>query len=78
MYMFNVFLLNLNLFCFYRQLPSSFTNMFFSIYSSFGARLLLFIVRGLFTSLDNLLDFHDEMLLVMLIFFKISVHQIEY
>ena len=68
MYMFNVFLINMNLFCFIRRLPLNFTNMFLSIYSSFGARLLLFIVGDLITSADNPLDFHDEMLLVLLIF----------
>ena len=36
MYMFDIFLLNVNLFCFIRQLPLNFTNMFLPIYSSFG------------------------------------------
>ena len=66
--MFNILLLNLNLFCFIRQLPLNFTNIFLSIYSSFGARLLLFIVGDLITSSDSPLDFHDEILLVLLTF----------
>ena len=66
--MFNILLLNLNLFCFIRQLPLNFTNIFLSIYSSFGARLLLFIVGDLITSTDSPLDFHDEILLVLLTF----------
>ena len=78
MYVFNIFLLNIDLFCFIRQLPLSFTNMFFSIYSSFGARLVLFIVRGLIRSAENALDFHDEMLLVLLIFLAIFPHRLEY
>ena len=44
--------------------------MIFSIYSSFGARLLLFIVGGFIISSDNPLDFYDEILLVVLIFLK--------
>ena len=44
--------------------------MFFSIYSSFGARLLLFIVGGLITSSDNPLDFHDEICFYYYYFFK--------
>ena len=44
--------------------------MLFSIYCSFGGRLLLFIFGGLITSSDNPLDFHDEMLLVLLFFKK--------
>ena len=69
MSLFNIFLLNVNLCCFIRQLPLNFTNIFFfSKYSSFGGRLLLFIVGGLITSSDNLIDFHDEMILVLLIF----------
>ena len=70
MYMFNIFLLNVNLFYFITQLPLNFTNMFLPIYSSVGARLLLFIVGDLITSSDDPLDFHDEMLLVLLIFLK--------
>ena len=66
--MFNNFLLNVNLFCFIRQLPLNFTNMFFSIYSSFEVRLLLFIVEDLITSSENSLDFYDETLLVLLTF----------
>ena len=42
--------------------------MFFSIYSSFEARLLLFIVEDLITSSENPLDFYDETLLVLLTF----------
>ena len=68
--MFNIFLLNVNLFCFIRQIQRNFTNMSFPLYSSFGVRLLLFIVGGLITSSDNPLDFHDEMFLVFLIFLK--------
>ena len=49
MYMLTIFLLNVNLFCFIRQLPLNFTNMFLAIYSSVGARLLLSIVGDLMT-----------------------------
>ena len=60
MYMFNIFLLEANLFCFARQFPSNFTKIFSSIYSSFGARLLLFIVGDLRASVNNPLDFHEK------------------
>ena len=67
MYMFNIFLLEANPFCFTRQLPSNFTKTFSSIYSSFVARPLLFIVEDLRASVKNPLDFHDEIFLVLLI-----------
>ena len=57
--MFNIFLLEVNPFCFTRQLPSNFTKIFPSIYSSFGARLLLFILGDLRALVSNPLDFHD-------------------
>ena len=44
--------------------------MFLSIYSSAGARLILFIVGDLMTSSDNPLDCQDEMLLVLPILLK--------
>ena len=62
------FLLNVNLFCFIRQLPLSFTYIFSPAYPNVGARLLLFIVGDLMTSSDNPLDFLDEILLVLPIF----------
>ena len=68
MYMFNIFLLEANPFCFIRQLPSNFTKIFSLIYSRFGARLLLFIIGDLRASITNPLDFHDEIFLVFLIF----------
>ena len=68
--MFTTFLLNIDLFCFIRQLTLTFANMFLSIYSSFGARLLLFIVGDLITASDNPLDFHDKILLLLEIFLK--------
>ena len=67
-YMINIFLLNVDLFCFIRQLPLNLQTCFYQ--SSFGARLVLFIVGDLVTSSDNPLDFRDEMLLVLLIFLK--------
>ena len=70
MYMFTVFLLNVDLFCFIRQLPLNFTSIFLLIYSSFGAKMLLFIVGDLITSSNNPLDFHDKILLVLAIFLK--------
>ena len=70
MYMFTILLLNAGLFCFVRQLPLNFTNIFLLIYSSFGARLLLFLVGDLMTSSENPLDFYDKMLLVLPIFLK--------
>ena len=73
MYMFNIFLLNVNLFCIIRQFPLSFTNFLFSIYSSLGVNLLLFISEGLITSSDNPLNFHDEMLLVLHFFKKFAI-----
>ena len=60
MYMFTIFLIKVDLFCFIRQFPLNFTNIFLLIYSSFGARMLLFIVGNLITSSDNRLDFHDK------------------
>ena len=68
MYMFNIFLLEANPFYFSRQLLSNFTKHFSSMYSSFGARLLLFTVRDLKASVNKPLDFHDEIFLVLLIF----------
>ena len=58
------------LFCFIRQLPLNFPNMFLSIYYNVGARLLLFIVGDFMTSSGSPSDFHDEMLLVLPIFLK--------
>ena len=67
MYMLTVFALNVNLSC---ELPSNFTNIFLSRYSSFAARLLLFTVEGLMTASDNPLDFPYKILLVLPIFLK--------
>ena len=72
MYMF-IFLLNVNLFCFIRQLSLNFTNMFLLIYFSFGARLLLLIVGDLITSSDNPLNAFS-----ITNFLKIFAHRLEY
>ena len=56
------------MYVFTRQLPSSFTELFSSIYSRLGAKLLLFIVGDLRTSVNSPLDFHNEIFLVLLIF----------
>ena len=55
MYMFTVFLLNVNSSCYIRQLPSNFTKNFSLTYSYFLSRLLLF-TGGLKTSSDNPFD----------------------
>ena len=74
MYMFTVFLLNVNSSFFIRQLQLNFTNMFLSTYSSVGARLLLFIVGDIMISSGNPLDFRDKIFLLI----KIFVHWFEH
>ena len=68
--MFTIFLLNVDFFCFIRQLALNFRKILLLIYSNVGARLLLFTVRDLITVSGNHLDFHDKILLVLAIFLK--------